>query len=258
MIPTANLINQNLYEKIGTPVLTDSTVHFFGFGGSKVTPIGCFEDVIAIDNECFQVKIYVVKDEAMIMEGVIGNELLSQAEVNITQNGIIISKAHEVLNGIISPNYTVTSNTPSIGNGVCKEKRKEVENLLDSYEPRKIKTSDIEMTITMNEDQKVSARPRRLPFPERKIVTEQVDQWIKEGIVEPCSSEYSSPVVVTKKKDGTPQICIDYRAINRLIMKDRYPLPLIKDILDRLQDARVYSASDLRNGFFHVPVNKNS
>src|SRR5436190_2760226 len=61
-----------------------------------------------------------------------------------------------------------------------------------------------------------------------------------------------------KKKDGTPQICIDYRAINRTIRKDRYPLPLIEDILDRLQDAQVYHSLDLKNGFFHVSVDKDS
>jgi len=114
------------------------------------------------------------------------------------------------------------------------------------------------MTIIMKEDQKIFARPIHLPFPERRMVSEQVEQWIKEEIIEPCSSDYVSPIVVTKKKDGTSRICIDYRAINRAIVKDRYPLPLIEDILDRLQAARIFSSLDLKNGFFHVPVNKDS
>jgi len=74
--------------------------------------------------------------------------------------------------------------------------------------------------------------------------------------VEPCSSEYASQVVVVKKRDGTPRVCVDYRALNRIVSKDRYPLPLIEDILDRLQDARVFSSIDLKNGFFHVSVSK--
>jgi len=113
------------------------------------------------------------------------------------------------------------------------------------------------MSITVDNDQKIFVSPRRLPFAERKIVAEQVEQWIKEGIVEPCSSEYSSQVVVVRKKDGTPRVCIDYRAINRMIIKDCYPL-LIEDILDRLQDSCVFSSLDLKNGFFHVPANENS
>lgn len=71
------------------------------------------------------------------------------------------------------------------------ERRKEVENLLNNYVHKKNKKSSTEMNITVNNDQKVFASPRRLPFTERKIVAEQVEQWIEEGIIESCSSEYS-------------------------------------------------------------------
>jgi len=65
-------------------------------------------------------------------------------------------------------------------------------------------------------------------------------------------------VVVVKKSDGTPRVCVDYRALNRIVCKDRYPLPLIEDILDRLQNARVFSSIDLKNGFFRVSVSKEA
>lgn len=162
------------------------------------------------------------------------------------------------VNSILSPCYTVEADVPMIEHTVSEERRTEMQSLLLNYTPNKIKESSIEMTITLSEDQKVFARPRRLPFVEKKIVKEQVEQWIEEGIVEPCSSAYASPVVVTRKKDGTPRICIDYRAMNRIVVKDRYPLPLIEDVLDRLQDSSVFSTLDLKNGFFHVPVSKES
>lgn len=63
--------------------------------------------------------------------------------------------------------------------------------------------------------------------------------------------------MVVKKRDGTPRVCVDYRALNRIVVKDRYPLPLIEDILDRLQNARVFSSIDLKNGFFHVSISKD-
>jgi len=154
------------------------------------------------------------------------------------------------MNCIISPSYVIVMDAPTVRHDVQPEKRREVENLLNEYKSKKIRESNVEMTIIMKEDQKIFARPRRLPFPERRIVSEQVEQWIKEEIIEPCSSDYASPIVVTKKKDGTPRICIDYRAINRAIVKDRYPLPLIEDILDRLQAAHIFSSLNLKNGFF--------
>ncbi|GBM01009.1 Retrovirus-related Pol polyprotein from transposon 297 [Araneus ventricosus] len=92
---------------------------------------------------------------------------------------------------------------------------------------------------------------------EKKIVQTQVAEWLEQGIVEPCSSEYSSPVAIVRKKDGIPRVCIDYRKLNKVVIKDRFPLPLIEDILDRLQGSRVFSTIDLK-AFFHVDVNKDS
>ena len=63
---------------------------------------------------------------------------------------------------------------------------------------------------------------------------------------------------MVKKKDGSARLCVDYRQLNRKIIRDRYPLLLIEDQLDLLQGAKVYSTLDLKNGFFHVEVDKNS
>lgn len=65
-------------------------------------------------------------------------------------------------------------------------------------------------------------------------------------------------MVVVRKKDGSPRVCIDYRKLNKVIEKDGQPLPLIEDLLDKLEDSRVFSTLDLKNGFFHVPVEKQS
>ncbi|GFW47552.1 hypothetical protein TNCV_3177161 [Trichonephila clavipes] len=60
-----------------------------------------------------------------------------------------------------------------------------------------------------------------------------------------------------KKKDGSSRMCIDYRKLNQKLVKDKFPLPLIEDVLDTLQEAKVYSTLDLRNGFFHVDVDED-
>lgn len=61
-----------------------------------------------------------------------------------------------------------------------------------------------------------------------------------------------------RKRDGSPRLCIDYRCINKVIIRDHFPLPLIEDQLDRLHDAQIFSTTDLKNGFFHVDAEKNS
>lgn len=110
----------------------------------------------------------------------------------------------------------------------------------------------------MKDETPIFQSPRRLPPKESDIVERQVNDWMNEGIVEPCSSEYASPVVVVKKKDGSPRLCVDYRRLNKEIVKDKYPLPLIEEQIDKLAEARVFSTIDLRNGFFHVDVEERS
>ncbi|GFX28060.1 uncharacterized protein K02A2.6-like [Trichonephila clavipes] len=65
---------------------------------------------------------------------------------------------------------------------------------------KKTKTVNIELDIALTDDEPIFHQPRRLPFAERDIVDAQVDEWVKNGIVEPCSSPYASQVVVVKKK----------------------------------------------------------
>ncbi|GFX72161.1 retrovirus-related Pol polyprotein from transposon 412 [Trichonephila clavipes] len=62
---------------------------------------------------------------------------------------------------------------------------------------------------------------------------------------------------MVKKKDGSSRMCIDYRKLNQKLVKDKFTLPIIEDVLDTLQEAKVYSTLDLRNGFFHVDVDED-
>lgn len=114
------------------------------------------------------------------------------------------------------------------------------------------------MRIILKEDKPIIQKPHRLPAPEKEIVEKQVEEWINDGTIEACTSEYSSPVVIVKKKDGSPRVCIDYRKLNRIIEKDGHPLSLIDDLVDKLENSRVFSTLDLRNGFFYVAVEKES
>ncbi|GFT84684.1 hypothetical protein TNCV_2767061 [Trichonephila clavipes] len=113
------------------------------------------------------------------------------------------------------------------------------------------------MRIILKDDIPVYQPARRLSFSENQDVNKQIDEWLEQGIVRPSSSEYASPIVLVKKKDGTTRLCVDYRRLNRKLVKDRFPLPLIEDVLDRLQGAKVYTTLDLKNGFFHVDVNED-
>ncbi|GJS02249.1 putative reverse transcriptase domain-containing protein [Tanacetum coccineum] len=82
---------------------------------------------------------------------------------------------------------------------------------------------------------------------EMKELSEQLKELSDKGFIRPSSSPWGAPVLFVKKKDGSFRMCIDYRELNKLTVKNRYPLPRIDDLFDQLQGSSVYSKIDLRN-----------
>ncbi|GJY75486.1 putative reverse transcriptase domain-containing protein [Tanacetum coccineum] len=76
------------------------------------------------------------------------------------------------------------------------------------------------------------------------------------GFIRPSSSPWGAPVLFVKKKDGSFRMCIDYRELNKLTVKNRYPFPIIDDLFDQLQGSRVYSKIDLRSGYHQLRVHE--
>ncbi|GKC37812.1 putative reverse transcriptase domain-containing protein [Tanacetum coccineum] len=82
----------------------------------------------------------------------------------------------------------------------------------------------------------------------------QLQELSDRGFIRPSSSPWGAPVLFVKKKDGSFRMCIDYRELNKLTVKNRYPLPRIDDLFDQLQGSRVYSKIDLRSGYHQLRV----
>lgn len=84
---------------------------------------------------------------------------------------------------------------------------------------------------------------------ERLALREYLDDNIAKGFIVPSESPAAAPILFVKKKDGTLRLCVDYRGLNKITIKNRYPLPLISDLLDRLRVAKVYTKIDLRGAY---------
>ncbi|GKA97659.1 putative reverse transcriptase domain-containing protein [Tanacetum coccineum] len=84
--------------------------------------------------------------------------------------------------------------------------------------------------------------------------SEQLQELSDKGFIRPSSSPWGAPVLFVKKKDGSFRMCIDYRELNKLTVKNRYPLPRIDDLFDQLQGSSIYSKIDLRSGYHQLRV----
>ena len=100
----------------------------------------------------------------------------------------------------------------------------------------------------------VARAPYRLAPTELQELSDQLSELSEKGFIRPSSSPWGAPVLFVKKKDGSFRMCIDYRELNKLTIKNRYPLPRIDDLFDQLQGSSVYSKIDLRSGYHQLRV----
>lgn len=82
----------------------------------------------------------------------------------------------------------------------------------------------------------------------------QLDQLLASGFIQPSKSPFGAPILFVKKKDGSMRMCVDYRALNGITIKNSYPLPRIDELFDRLQGAKVFSKIDLRSGYHQIRI----
>jgi len=82
----------------------------------------------------------------------------------------------------------------------------------------------------------------------------QLEDLLEKQFIQPSVSPWEAPVLLVKKKDGSSHLCIDYRQLNKLTIKNKYPLARIDELLDQLHGAVIFSKIDLRSGYHHILV----
>jgi hypothetical protein len=102
----------------------------------------------------------------------------------------------------------------------------------------------------------VSKKPYRMSTPELKELQMQLEELLKKGYIRPSVSPWGAPVLFVKKNDGTMRLCIDFRQLNKYIIKNKYPLPRIDDLFDQLRGANIFSKIDLMSGYHQVRIKK--
>lgn len=145
----------------------------------------------------------------------------------------------------------------------ASEMTSEVKELLDSYEdvfqtpselpPKRMQDHHIPIKAG---SQPVNAHPYRCPYFQKEEIEKIVKEILANGVIRHSTSPYASPVLLVKKKDNTWRMVIDYRALNSITVKNKYPIPVIEELLAELKGSKVFTKLDLRSGYHQIRVNE--
>jgi hypothetical protein len=114
---------------------------------------------------------------------------------------------------------------------------------------------DIEFVIELKSGTTpIYKTPYRIATLELAELKEHIKELLEKGLIRPISSPWGAPVIFVPKKDGTQRLCVDYRALNEVTVKNKYPLPRIDVLFDQLCGACVFSKIDLRSGYHQLKI----
>jgi hypothetical protein len=103
----------------------------------------------------------------------------------------------------------------------------------------------------------ISKRPYRMSVEELKELKKQLTELQEAGYIRPSSSPWGAPVLFVQKKDGSQRMCVDYRSLNDVTVKDKYLLPCVEDSFVQRRGARIFSKIDLRSGYHQMKIRQS-
>jgi transposase InsO family protein len=149
-----------------------------------------------------------------------------------------------------------------VDTGLTADEEHELLNLLEEFsdvfdldrKSRTFRCNAATHKIDTGDNRPIKQRPYRISATERRVIRDEVQRMLKDDVIQPSNSPWSSPVVLVKKKNGEWRFCVDYRKLNKVTKKDVYPLPRIDDALDCLAGSKIFSMMDLKSGYWQIEV----
>ena len=207
-----------------------------------------------ITGQWFDVQVTTMRQ--MTYDVLLGMDILAPLGLTMTLNGTRIFPPSHASKGACA------AEGPIPMDGLKPEEKRRVERFLKAQMGRLLTnkgvTPLIQHEIWLEDPTPIRQRYRPRNPATQRIIDEEVDKMLWERVILPSNSPWSLPIVITRRKDGKPKFCFDFRRLNKVSKKDAYPLPQVNATLDKLRGARYLSSIDLKNGYWHVPLTERS
>jgi hypothetical protein len=253
------------------------TTSYTGINSSELRILGEFECKILLNNFETSILFHVVPSDTMTHNLVLGRNFLFTPDLQIIfdrERGIVVNKVEPgpIQESSFQPENELLLIDPHalrdgidhiiINPEVDKQVDCKLNFLLQQHfqeEEPTVPQTQLEATIIMKPDHvPFNFNARRLSVFEKSQLREILDNLLREGVIRESNSPYASPIVLVKKKTGDLRLCIDFRTLNKQVVKDRYPLPFIDDQIDKLRGKKYFTKLDLKNAFYHLKLSPDS
>lgn len=238
-----SLIRTSIAHIIGG-VRQCAAVSLKGFGGSIYTSTECIIVSIKIDMVVAQTAFYLVTDDLLPEEVLLGKDVLCRPDVRL----IIESGTCQLENIPVNENMTDEENRD------FQELLRDFSECFATNMSGLGRATNVELNISVTTDIPISCRPYRLPFAKRTTVNAIIDELIELNIIRQSTSPYAFPIVLVAKQNGEDRLCVDYRQLNAITVKQPYPMPVVEEQLAVLAGNKIFTSLDLVAGYHQIPV----
>ncbi|CAH8574210.1 unnamed protein product [Dicrocoelium dendriticum] len=233
--------------------LDQSSVSLQTVGGHQLKVAGVQRLQLRIGETCISHLMFVVEGET---ETIIGNDILKRlgARIDLGKDVIFLGGEAINLNAGKSARVGAVSVLPNCSSRTIREKLGRYAHLFTDANDEYGFCNWMEHRIPLVPGGRCKPIFRRIPPKILPEVQRQVAEMEAKGIIRRASSPYSSPVLLTRKADGTYRFCIDFRELNKVTVKDAFPMPQMEEIFSSLHNAKLISLIDLRSGYWQLPI----
>ncbi|XP_055591263.1 uncharacterized protein LOC129743302 [Uranotaenia lowii] len=265
------IIGEGVARKLQLNIEPDSSI-LKGFAGGECRVLGTTTEAIQIDGFTNQVAILIVPDYAMKYELMIGDDFFQQRGVSVerTMDGVTIRHEQPVVMTVQTGKQSISKkllivNDLLIESSAAPISKQQLVKLVNQYRDCfAISTNEIGFTkletmhIRLKEDRVIRHVPYRVAYGQQKYLRDEIDEMLRNDIIEESSSEFASPVVIVPKKTGGFRMCVDYRMLNSIVQREHFPNTRVEEELHQLTGKRVFTLLDMMSGYLQIGVAEES